>query len=135
MARDTQTKQSGSVASFLVVGLVLVALVGGGIYLLKHRSDTNSIKVAKTSTLPSASVSTTVTPKKSSKPSPHSTPIPTPVIKTTQPAAKSSAPTPATMPVTGPSDLMPAGIVMAILVSSAASFVQSERARRRVFNQ
>lgn len=134
---QTRTSQGGSVVSFVVVGIVLVALVIGGIYLLQHRSG--SPEVVKTNA-PTASTSSSsapapsnsktpapsksaqpATPAPSSSPAPTSTPVPT------------SAPAPENMPATGPSDMLPGGIMAAILLGLAVAYAQSRTARGRAF--
>ena len=130
---QVRTNQGGSVVSFVIIGVVLVALVAGGVYLLRHQDGTNTPDSTKTSTVsPSASPSvstnqgsvTTPTPSKSVQPSPHASPTATP-----------SAPAPNDMPKTGPSDLLPGGLIAAILVGSMVAFSQSQRARRNSLNR
>lgn len=125
-----RTNQGGSVASFVIVGIVLVALVAGGIYTLRHRTATDTpTGVGTNSPAPSpvSSDSKAPTPSKSASPSPSASPQPT----------ESPAPTPAPtdMPATGPSDLLSSGIIGAILIGSLTSYAQSRRARHQTFNQ
>ncbi|MDB5184124.1 MAG: hypothetical protein JWO07_805 [Candidatus Saccharibacteria bacterium] len=139
-----RTNQGGSVVSFVVVGVILVGLVAGGIYLLRQRNDNaDKTPVATTSKAP------TTSPSKSAAPSsPAATPAPT---KSTQPASQppasnqkaaagtvtppSTPSSPAVIPQTGPSDMIPSGIAFAALLGATVAFSQSVRARRHLFNQ
>ena len=128
---EARTNQGGSVVSFVVVGIVLVALAAGGIYLLKHRAGDSSSHVAKTSMSPSPVSSGSVSPNSSSvapSPQPSSTPSPSPSSK------PSASPSP-TIPKTGPSDLLPSGLVAATVIGSLVAFIQSRRARQQLLNQ
>ncbi len=127
-AKVARINQGGSVVSYIVVGVVLVALVVGGVYLLQHRTANDTAKVAKT---------TTVSPSPSPSSTPASSPSPSlaPAPATTSKPSASSAPTASRMPVTGPSDLMPAGIVIAILTGLGVSFTQSLLGRRNTSHQ
>ena len=127
---QARTNQGGSVVSFVVVGIVLVALVAGGIYVLQHRSGTDSTEVTKTSNSPAPS---TAAPS-------GNTPAPTP-SSSVQPVPSSpkapdmtSEPTPASMPATGPSDILPGGIMVAILLGLVVAYMQSRQVRKLAFD-
>lgn len=135
----TRANQGGSVVSFIVIGIVLVALVAGGIYLLQHRdSNTQTGPISTKSTSPSPS---TVAVKPSSSASPSASPSPSKSTAAQPPATNQKTDSGANkvpvqpLPKTGPSDLTAGGFVAAILAASAASFVQSVRARRNLFHQ
>ena len=130
----TRANQGGSVVSFVVIGIILVALVVGGAYVLQHRNGTRSPEVAKTTTPSSQSVSPS--PNGSPAPSSSTSPVPSQSVQPAPSASPtpSSQPAPANMPATGPSDLLPSGIIAAILLGFAVAYVQSRQARGRLFD-
>jgi hypothetical protein len=132
---NTRANQGGSVVSFVVVGVILVGLVAGGVYLLKQRNDnTSNSRVATTSKAPSPSASVAApAPSKSAQPSQPPASNQKPAAGTVTPPATGSTQT--VIPQTGPSDMIPGGIVLATVLSATVAFTQSVRARRRLFNQ
>jgi hypothetical protein len=136
----TQTNQGGSVVSFLVVGVVFVAIVTGAVYALQHRAADNNARTPASPTAtktgsPSSAAPSQSTPNKSAAPAPSSTPAPANPRGNQQP---NGATTPApgtsspTMPATGPSDMLPGGVAMAVLTGALVAFAQSVQARRRL---
>ncbi len=121
-----QTRQSGSVVSFLLVGVVLVGLVAGGIYVLQKRSNDTPPDSPATTHKPAEPSSTSdKKPEKTpAKTSPSSTPKQTP----SKSAAPSPVPGAATIPDTGPSDIIPAGTMFAVLFGTTIAYVQSRKA-------
>ena len=130
---QARTNQGGSVVSFVVVGVVLVALVIGGVYMLQHRGGGDTPDVAKTNSpapAPSASSSSSPVPSTSKSPAPLKSAQPTPPSSSPK-STPSTAPVPENMPATGPSDLLPSGIMIAVLLGMAVSYAQSRSARKR----
>ncbi len=128
---QARTNQGGSVVSFVVVGIVLVALVIGGVYMLQHRGG-DTPEVAKTNSpvpAPSASSSSSPVPSTSKSPAPSKSVQPVP--SSSPKPAPSTVPVPENMPATGPSDILPSGIVVAILLGVTVSYAQSRSAHRR----
>ena len=128
---QARTNQGGSVVSFVVVGIVLVALVIGGVYMLQHRGG-DTPEVAKTNSpapAPSASSSNSPVPSTSKSPAPSKSAQPTP--SSSPKPVPSAAPAPENMPATGPSDILPGGIAAAILLGVTVSYAQSRSARKR----
>ena len=127
---QARTNQGGSVVSFVVIGVVLVALVIGGIYMLQHRGGTDTPEVAKTNSpvpAPSASSSSAPAPSSSKSPAPSKSVQPTPSSS----PAPSTGPVPENMPATGPSDILSGGVMAAILLGVVVSYTQSRSARKR----
>ncbi|MFZ2544838.1 MAG: hypothetical protein WAW80_02580 [Candidatus Saccharimonadales bacterium] len=119
MATDIQarTNQGGSVVSFFVGGIVLVAIVVAGLYFLHQRGESQSPSpVISKSNAPNPNVSSSATPK-------ATTPK-----QSQKPKATSTLETKPPLPATGPSDLMPVGVILAILTAISISYVQSRRA-------
>ena len=118
---SARTNQSGSVVSFLVVGVILAVVVIGGITLLQNRDQQTP------TASPSASVSPAPSPSAGTSGSSNS-PAPTPSKSPTA----SSAPVPSTngtLPSTGPTDNLLSSIAGAILLGVIIAFVRSYRAR------
>lgn len=132
MGMRARTNQGGSVASFLIVGGVLLAVVAGAVYFLQNRQENPS---------PSPTVTTSDKPQatKSASPSGSSEPTksPTPSPRTSTPPAptqKNGNPNADNMPATGPEDTLSGGFVVAALVGSMTAYIQSVRLKRRRFH-
>jgi cytoskeletal protein RodZ len=126
----SRTGQGGSIVPFIVVGIALVALLIGGLYVLQHRSQSEQGEppIVGTSTSPSPqpnSSSPSATPSTTS-PQPSHSPSPS------SPAVTQNGQNSSQMPTTGPGDMMPAGLLLAVLVGLAAEVAQSQVAKRRV---
>ena len=131
-----RTKESGSLVTFLVVGLALAALVIGGVYTLQKKPQ---------QPLPSPVASTPTDKKPTSSPSSKpstaapASPRPTPSQKpkaSPSPVVPSRAPSPSNpkgnpLPETGPSeDFLASTLVFAGLVGTAVAYVRSRNALR-----
>lgn len=117
----TRTNQGGSVASFVIGGIILLAVVIGGLYFLNKRGESPS-----SAPIASKSVSPSVTAPASS---PQSSPSPSPRPSQSPVIAAPDTKTP--LPATGPTDLLPTGIVIAVLTGVSVSYVRSRRAYNR----
>lgn len=140
---QTRTNQGGSVAPFIVGVIILLIIALGAMFFLHKRTSTNTEKSPTISTSPSASVSPSVTPGQSSSPTPSSTRTPSPSPSPS--TSVTTRPTPSTqpgssqpqfntgnsaLPATGPSDIMPAGVIVAVLVGLTVHFVRDWNYRR-----
>lgn len=125
-----QVRQSGSVVSFLIVGIVLVGLVTGGLYMLHRQGTDRSMPngpVATTSNKPASS------PSQQAETSPSKSPAPS---KSTKPESSKSPTVPTAprtpLPETGPADNMLSGIAFAILLGVSIAYIQSRRASAEI---
>jgi LPXTG-motif cell wall-anchored protein len=129
--RQTRTNEGGSVASFIVIGVILAAIVVGGIYVVQKRGE-NSPAVSPTATSsPSASPSVA----SSSDPSPpavspgtQATPTPS-KSPSTQPSKTPLPSTGVPLPTTGPSDNILSVIAFAVLLGVSIAYLRSYRFR------
>ncbi len=132
---QTRTKEGGSVVSFAVIGIVLIAVVVGGIYIVQKRGENTKV-AGPVSSSPAASPS--------GKPS---TGVPTPPPPSTKPPGVTTTPPPVSttphvtsspnqsIPQTGPEDYMPGGAVFAVLVGMTVAYVNSKRQLRAALSQ
>ncbi len=124
MQSQTRTNQGGSVVSFVVVGLVLVAVAIGAIYLVQERSQ-------HTQPTPSPTASTTKSPQptnkdeskdgESKKRQPQSSPQPS----RTPSAMRGQE----NLPKTGPEEALLSIVASASLVGMTVAYVRSLRYR------
>ncbi len=146
----TQNTERGGIVVFAVVGILLVGLLAGGLYLGKRDArmarDTTpivAIDTEKQATEKELAVKKQEEKKDTAAPTVTATPRTTPTAKPTTPTPSSSTPAPATpvtpapasrattLPSAGPSDTM-FGIVMAVSLTFAGlAFVQSASRLRR----
>lgn len=127
-----RASEGGSLITFLVVGVVLAALVVGGIYTVSRHQDNpqpapSSSTTSSKSPTKSIAASNTVhpVPSKSSKAPPpaQSSPVPhAPIVK--------NSPRQAPLPATGPTEDMMSVIMLGMLVGFAIAFVRSTRELR-----
>ena len=135
-----RTKQGGSVLSFIIVGVVLLAALAGGVYWYRHAFVPHtSPEVATNPASPSESSDSTKNNNSSqssdqlksrssdsSNTSTNSAP--------SQPApAQPTAPTPQSssqLPKTGPADTIGAMLILGVLTAATAAYSQSRRALR-----
>lgn len=125
-------KQRGSVASFLVVGLVLVGLVLGSVYALRHQNSSQQTgsKIASSET---NKVAVSVNNESGKKSSTNKTPAETPKSDTSKSANSSaqyqSAGAKSTqanvLPQTGPADNLASIAALTILAGSVGYYIQS----------
>ncbi len=128
---QARTNQGGSVAPFIIGAVILLVVAVGAMFFLHKRTSIDPTISPVVSNSPSVSVPPSTTSDQSSSPSPTKTPSvrPSASPQPTQSTQPSSQPQLVTgesaLPATGPSDLMPAGIVIAILVAFAVSYTRS----------
>lgn len=127
MKSNQLTNQGGSVATFVVVGVVLAAFVIGGVYLLQKRSQdgkkTSPVAVS-TAPSPTNTPKATKAPSSPAKPAPSKTPTPKP-----SPSTTSNIPTTASLPTTGPTEDFIGAFMLASLAGVAAAYLRSYRVR------
>lgn len=131
---QARTNQGGSVVSFVVIGVVLVALVVGGVYTLRQRNGVDTPVAVE----PSASPSPTTAPSdsKSPAPAPSQSTQPQPSTAPSGESSSSSGTAPQDMPAAGPTDnLMTGGIVAAALVGIGVSYTRSRQAYNQAFSR
>lgn len=112
----TRTREGGSVASYIMVAIVLAVLVLGGVFIVQKTGQKQPITPPGVTVRPSP-VAKSPSPKPSQKPSP--TPAPT-----IRPPVTGTAPT-EPLPKTGPSDNWISLGMLAVLVGTIVSYVQS----------
>ena len=124
MKSNKLTNQGGSVATFVVVGVVLAAFVIGGVYLLQKRNqDGQKTGPVAVSTTPSP----TSTPKATK--SPTSSPAKPAPSKTPASKPSQNIPTTASLPTTGPTEDFLGAFMLASLAGVAAAYLRSYRVR------
>lgn len=133
----SRTKQGGSVLGFVVIGIVLVLLLVGGVYMVRHywASGSDVAKVNGPDTSQSGSNSNQKQSSDSANntdnaPKPASPAQPTaPATPATPAPAQPAAPAPAKLPTTGPADTLASVLVLGAITAAAAAYVQSLRHR------
>jgi len=125
MYSKTRTKQGGSVVSFLIVGIVLMAIALAAIYFVQQRGG-------QTAEQPQPSpISDTPTPSTETSPvvpSPSSSASPEPSVSPRPSASPSTVPPTGVMPSTGPTeDLLFASLPLVLMVVAVSAYVQSRR--------
>jgi hypothetical protein len=118
-----RTHESGSLATFLVVGLVLAVLVIGGVYTLQKKGQHAPSK-------PTASPTVAKSPSKSPQPAPSHKPTPPKPVATPSHGPIAKAPNGNPLPATGPSDNFVSILMLAGLVGLAIAYVRSRTARQ-----
>lgn len=125
MYSKTRTKQGGSVVSFLIVGIVLMAIALVAIYFVQQRGEQAAEQPQPTPTVGTSNPSTEtspVVPAPSSLTSPESSVSPRP---STSP---STVPPTGVMPSTGPTeDLLFTSLPLVLMVVAVSAYVQSRR--------
>lgn len=142
MYGNTRTNQGGSVASFLVVGVVLVAITLGGIFFVQQRNESGRVATSPTPSpsIPGGSPSATQTPPQSSSPSTSSSPKPSASPKPSSSSKPSTSPVPTShpstgtapasdLPATGPTEGLLAVVPAALLIGAIIGYLKSYRIR------
>lgn len=110
-------RERGASSGFLLIGLVLVALVAGGIYYVQNRDQSDEV-ATNTGT-------TSKTSDENKKPDKSDS-----STKKPNTGSSKSASTDSDLPETGPADSVVAIIASGILAASIASYIQSARGSR-----
>jgi hypothetical protein len=141
-----RVNESGSMATFVIVGLVLAALVVGGIYAVQQRKDkapSPSPVAVKSSASPAKSTPAGTSASPSQKPQSPSSVAPAKPSPSVS-HAPSPKPTPvavvphtstAPMPQTGPNDTILSAVMLATFSGMAVAYVRSIQARRQLSHQ
>lgn len=126
---QARTNQGGSVASFIVVGVILTAIVIAGIYFVHQRNQAPT-ETGTPATPVASSPSSPNAPAPSPSQSPQSSPQPAqPSPQTPQPPVANQNEAP--LPATGPSEDFMTLLGLAALVGVVASYVRSRRTLSR----
>lgn len=128
-----RTNQSGSILSFVIIGGVLVLLLVGGTYVVRHMlapAATNPAPVAQKDDSSSNTKKDESTPD-ANKPNENNAPktdtsTPSHTDTATLPSG-STAPEAQTLPTTGPGDVLTSGVMLGGLVASVAIYIRSRR--------
>lgn len=111
-----RANQGGSVLSFIVVGVILTAVLLGGVYFVRQQTAVPVSTPSQGTQPPAADPKPSDVPKEEpTKPQPQSSSQPT------------TAPTPATLPQTGPAESFIALVAVAALSVTSISYVRSRR--------
>ncbi|HEU5122006.1 MAG TPA: hypothetical protein VFT59_04105 [Candidatus Saccharimonadales bacterium] len=123
-----QTGQGGSVIAFIIGGIILAAILGGGVYWVSQQGKTQNTPTPPITQQP-----------QEQKPSDESTPTPTdqhegntPTQETTPEEQVAQLPsngptTPNELPATGPSDIIISSLVVGLIGGVAISYIRSRR--------
>lgn len=115
---QVRAHESGSLAIFVIVGLVLAALIVGGVYTIQKKDRQSTPQ-------PTASPSVVRSPSTSSRPtSPSQKPQPTRSPSVKNPSGNNP------LPATGPSDTIVGILMLAGFVGVAIAYVRSRGALR-----
>ncbi len=109
MKMNIRTNQGGSIAGFMLIGVVLVVIAVGGVYYLQNRSN-NSTVPQTTGTTDKKDEKTTKSTKKDDSPKPIG-----------QRADN--------LPQSGPADALVSIVAIAVLAGLATAYLQSLRLR------
>lgn len=133
----SRTKQGGSVLGFVVIGIVMVLLLIGGVYAVRHywapandRTAVNGPVSSQTGDNSNQNKSQNSDNKTGNVPQPSAPAQPAPPSTPTPSApAAPVAPSPSKLPVTGPADTLFATLVLGAIAAAATGYVQSLRHR------
>ena len=138
MHNQTRTNEGGSVVSFLVVGVILTALVLGGIFFVQQRNQGPEVAVSPSpipSSTPSSSQTANPSPSKSPSPSPSSSPKPSSSPVPSSHPTTGTAPT-ANLPTTGPvEDIIALTVPSALLMGTTVAYIRSRKTRLESFRR
>jgi len=121
--RQTRTNEGGSVISFIVVGVVLAAIVVGGIYVVQKRGE-NAPAASPVATSPSPSPAASDSTPPAVAPGTQPSPSPS--------KSSSASPLPSTgvpLPHTGPSDDIVGAVGFAVLLGVVIAYLRSYKFR------
>lgn len=136
----SRTKQGGSVLGFVVIGIVLVLLLVGGVYVARHywtpggdvakvngpatsqSGDNSNQKQSSSSANNTDNTSKPTAPAQPAAPAAPAAPAP---VTPAQPAT----PAPTKLPTTGPVDTLASMLVVGAITAATTAYVQSLRHR------
>lgn len=127
--------QGGSTTSFLLIGVALVILVAGGLYVLRGRDNEAKVQptpsVVKNSTTPSSAT------KKTSKAVPATRPSQSPEKRNTtgEPNIVRHGNPSVPLPATGPSEGLSVAAVLSVLTGVSVSYLQSRKIRSELLRR
>lgn len=124
-ASMARTKEGGSVATFVVVAIILTILVVGGVFVVQKTGPKKPVSPPGVTVSPSSPVAKSPSPK----PSPKTSPAPAPTIR---PPVTGTAPV-QPLPTTGPSDDWAQILMFAVLVGMTTAYWQSRQYRLERF--
>lgn len=110
MKMNLRTNQGGSIAGFMLIGVVLVVIAVGGVYYLQNRSNSSTTAPGTTGTTDKKDEKTTKSTKKDDSPKPIG-----------QRADN--------LPQSGPADTLVSIVAIAVLAGLATAYLQSLRLR------
>lgn len=119
------TDQGGSTTSFLLVGIALVILVIGSMYVLRVREG-----VTETKPTPSASKSQSAKKSDSKKKTAIQSPSKSTVTQSNKNGNSNAATRP--LPSTGPSEDISTAVVLSVITGAVVSYMQSRKSRARL---
>lgn len=112
-----RTKEGGSVATFVIVAIILTILLVGGVFIVQKTGPEKPKSPPGVTVQPSSPVTKSPSPKPSQKTSPSPAPTIRPPVTGTAPAQP--------LPKTGPSDSWMNIFMFAILVGMTTGYWQS----------
>lgn len=126
-----RANQNGSVVTFVIVGVVLAAVVAGGVYLVNQRNKQGSN--SQPSTSQPAPITSTSNENTSSNTGGQSSTNSPPTSQSTQPSATVPS-SQGRLPTTGPAEDGLRLLFVGVLVGIATAYVRSRQQRRQVFS-
>lgn len=122
-----RTNRGGSLATFIVVSIILTILVVGGVFIAQKSGPGQPKSPPGVTTKPTGPVAKSPSLKPSQKPSPSPAPTIRPPVTGTVPAAP--------LPKTGPSDSWLNILMFAVLVGMTTAYIQSRNYRLERFER
>lgn len=133
---NKRTNQNGSVVTFVIVGVVLAAVVAGGVYLVNQRSKqasssqpTSSQSAPVSTGEPSSRNTEDQSGASSSSSSSNSQTSTSPSTSVTSPSARGGR-----LPTTGPAEDGLRLVFVGILAGIATAYVRSRQQRRQLLS-
>ncbi len=130
-----RTKQGGSVLSFIIVGIVLLAALAGGVYWYRQVFVPHTAPEVSTKPASPSDTSDSTKNSNSSQSSDQSKPKPSDSSSNSTNSAPSQPATPAPqpssqLPKTGPADTIATMLILGVLTAATAAYGQSRRILR-----
>lgn len=125
---NKRADQNGSIVTFVIVGVVLAAVVAGGVYLVNQRGkQTSHSQPATSQPAPSSSTPSGSSSRNDSQSQPSTS-------QNSPPSSTGSASTSERLPTTGPAEDGLRLLFVGIFVGIATAYVRSRQQRRQVFS-